>query len=128
MDEDAFVLGVDYGTDSVRTLLVNASNGEVFWEKGLGIKSEMKTDDLIGTATDIAADISDQDDSGVPWETLETVSNDYGAAENLAFGLGKQLLEKATNTTLSRETEEMAKRITQTLPIGPGPLAPVVSP
>jgi len=28
MIEDTFVIGVDYGTDSVRTLLVNATNGE----------------------------------------------------------------------------------------------------
>src|SRR4051812_44892500 len=28
INSDAFVMGVDYGTDSVRTILVNASNGE----------------------------------------------------------------------------------------------------
>ena len=42
--EDAFVIGVDYGTDSVRSIIVNAANGEelassVFyyprWKEGL---------------------------------------------------------------------------------------------
>jgi len=44
MREDIFVIGVDYGTDSVRSVLVNTSNGEEIasavyayprWEKGL---------------------------------------------------------------------------------------------
>lgn len=121
MDFSQTTVGV-YSVNKVRARfqLLKTDDGEIFWENGLGVKSETKTDDLIGTATDVAADISDEDDSGVPWETLETVSSEYGALENLAFGLGKQLVEKATDTTLSRETEEMARRVTESLPVGPG--------
>jgi len=48
MKEKAYVIGVDYGTDSVRSVLVNALNGRIVansvfeyprWKKGLFCRS-----------------------------------------------------------------------------------------
>jgi hypothetical protein len=100
--------------------LLNCMTGKTFWENGIGVKSQDSTGDLAGAATSFAAELKDSDDKDVPWVTMENETSNYSAGENFVMSLGKKLFSKATNSHLEDETQEMIKRITSTLPTGPG--------
>lgn len=101
--------------------LVNASNGNTMWQNGIGIKSENKMSGAAGLVADVAADVSDHKSAeNVPWVTISNTTSNRSFGETLAINLGAQLLSKATNTHLVRETDEMIKRVLTTLPSGPG--------
>lgn len=121
MDFGATTTGF-YNVRKVRAKLklVNTSTGEIFWENGLGVKSESKSGGLVGDGADVIADVSDDQDD-VPWESLEVQNNDQaGLLGNLAMGLGQQLVENMMDTSFDRESSELAARITRALPVGPG--------
>lgn len=109
--------------------LVNTITGGTFWEGGIGVKSEVKMAGLAGGLTSLAAKVADARDKDVPWVTIGTETSDRGFGETLAIGLGTKLLSKALGRHLERETNEMVRRVTQTLPWGPGTAAaPAVTP
>ncbi len=103
--------------------MVNAVTGQTFWENGIGVKCEDGTNDAAGVITSLAAGAKDKRDKEVPWISIPSYAKDEGAGKNLLKSLGGQLLAKATNTHLLRETNEMVNKIMETLPTGPGATA-----
>jgi hypothetical protein len=78
-----------------------------------------------GAAATLAARASDARDKEVPWVTIEsttTGSNKLG--ESFAIGLGTKLISKAIGKHLDHESTELARRVTEDLPWGPGAGAP----
>jgi len=68
MSEDKYVIDLDFGTDSVRALVVNVDNGKEEsthvvnykrWEQGKKTVGEIK--DLVADAYEIKADVSNRD-------------------------------------------------------------------
>ncbi len=108
--------------------LVNAMTGQTVWERGLGVRSEMRMGGDMGAAATLAARAGDRD-KDVPWITIEhttTGSNKIG--ESFAIGLGTKLLSKAIGKHLDHESKELARRVTENLPWGPGAGAPETMP
>jgi hypothetical protein len=113
--------------------LVNAMTGQAIWARGLGVRSEMMMQSRAGAAAAIAARASDAREKEAPWMTIQsttTGSDDIG--KSLVVGLGTKLLSKAIGKHLNHESSELAKRVTDNLPWGPGaanaPSAPVPAP
>jgi hypothetical protein len=109
--------------------LVNALTGQVMWDRGLGVRSEMMMQGRAGAAGAIVARAADARDKEVPWVTIETTttgSNKLG--ESFAIGLGTKLLTKAIGVHLDHESTELARRVTDNLPWGPGAFAATASP
>ncbi|MDO8446376.1 MAG: DUF799 family lipoprotein [Deltaproteobacteria bacterium] len=129
MDFEDTTAGV-YNVKKVRAKFkfINTMTGDTIWERGLGVKSEMRMSGGIGTATAIAANIKDIKEKEVPWVTLESVSSDRGFGETMAIGLGTKLLTKAVGIHLGRESTELARRVTGNLQWGPGPGAVAAAP
>lgn len=102
--------------------LVCASSGTTIWEKGLGVRSELRMDGDAGTATNAVANIADSkcNDEGVPWVTISNINSNQNFERTLAISLVTKLASKAVGVHLVRETNEMLKRITSNFPVGPG--------
>lgn len=102
--------------------LVDTRTGQSFWERGLGVRSEMR---MSGTSGDVAAAVaraSDAKEKDVPWVTIDSAAlNERNVGQALAVGLGVKLLTKAVGIHLEHESREMVLRVTGTLPWGPGP-------
>jgi len=116
-----------YNTRKVRAkfILLNVHTGEIFWGKGLGVKSDDTSKGSAGDITNLLMDIGDYKDGkdeDLPWIDIPsyTENSNLSVEENLVLGLGKRLLGKMTNTTLSREIDVMIRRLVETLPWGPG--------
>lgn len=109
--------------------LVNAMTGQSVWEQGLGVRSEMMMLGKGGAAATIASRVADARDQETPWVTIESTTTGSGKlGESFAIGLGTKLISKAIGKHLDHEAMELARRITQSLPWGPGPGAAVVPP
>ena len=93
--------------------LVNTETGDTVWSRGLGVISQNNSKDNLGKAASILEVIKNKkkDETRVSWVILRSTTNDFNAAENLGFSLGRQLIEKVTNTYLMLETDEMIRRI-----------------
>jgi hypothetical protein len=81
-----------------------------------------------GVAATIAARAADVGDKDVPWITISitsTGSNELG--RSFAIGLGSKIISKVLRIHLDHESTELARRVTQNLPWGPGPYAAVVA-
>ncbi|HEX9022001.1 MAG TPA: GNA1162 family protein [Nitrospirota bacterium] len=101
--------------------LVSAMTGQTLWEQGLGVRSEMMMQSAAGAAAAIVSRAADARDKEAPWVTIGSIttgSNKLG--ESLAIGLGTRLISKAIGKQLDYESTELARRITQNLPWGPG--------
>ena len=101
--------------------LVDAMTGKSVWQRGLGVRSEMMMGGKAGAAAAVAARAADARDKDVPWVTIESITtgnNNFG--ESLAIGLGAKLLTKAIGKHLDHESTELARRLTDSLPWGPG--------
>ncbi len=122
MDFGETTIGV-YNVRKVRGKfkIINANTGGTFWENGIGVKCEYATDDALGKAAIISATVKDMKEKDVPWVSIKSYAKDEGAGNNLVKSLGAQLLSKAMNVHLMRETNEMIKRVLMNLPVGPGP-------
>jgi hypothetical protein len=123
MDFGETTIGV-YNVRKVRGKfkIVNTNTGGVFWKNGIGVKCEDATNDTLGKATAIAANVKDMKDKDVPWVSIPSYAKDEGVEKNLVKSLGAQWITKVLNVHLLRETNEMIKRVVMTLPVGPGPL------
>ncbi len=101
--------------------LVNALTGQAVWGRGLGVRSEMMMQSKVGVAATAAARAADARDKEVPWVTIESTTTGSGKlGESLAVGLGAKLISKAVGVHLERESTELARRLTESLPWGPG--------
>jgi hypothetical protein len=115
--------------------LVNTATGQVMWERGLGVRSEMMMQGAGGAAATIASRLSDANDKEAPWVTIQsTTTGSDNVGKSFAIELGAKLITKAVGRHLDYESEQLAMRVTRNLPWGPGPgvvvahAAPVSSP
>ena len=109
--------------------LVNAMTGQAMWARGLGVRGEMRMQGNAGSAATLAARASDARDKDVPWVTIEsTTTGSDNLGKSLAVGLGTKLLSKAIGKHLDHESAELARRVTDNLPWGPGTAAARVTP
>ena len=101
--------------------LVNAMTGQSVWERGLGVRSELVMQSKYGAAATIASRAADARDKEAPWVTIESMTTGSDKlGESFAIGLGTKLLSKAAGMHLEHESTELARRITDNLPWGPG--------
>ncbi len=109
--------------------LVNAVTGQTMWSRGLGVRSEMMMQSQAGTAATIAARAADKKDKDAPWVTIEsTTTGSSKLGQSLAVGLGTKLFSKAIGVHLDHESTELARRVTDDLPWGPGTAPAVPAP
>jgi hypothetical protein len=111
--------------------LVNTATGQPVWARALGIRSEMRMEGNAGAAAALASRAVDARDKEAPWITIESTSTgSKKLGESFAVGLGTRLVSKAFGVHLEHESTELARRITESLPWGPGgttgPSAPVI--
>ncbi len=102
--------------------IVETETDMVFWENGIGVRSQDTSGGLLGSLSGAVASSGGGDES-VPWVTIESTSSNNSILEGLAAGLTKKLVSKAMGVHLERETNEMIWRIVQNLPWGPGEVA-----
>lgn len=100
--------------------LVLAGTGQTFWQRGLGVKSEIIMGTKAGLAAVAATRLADPRDQEAPWVVLESVVHNQDFTTSLVFGLGSQLLTSAVGLHLDREAAELARRVTDNVPWGPG--------
>jgi hypothetical protein len=101
--------------------LVNAQTAQAMWTRGLGVRGEVKMSGAAGAIASTVSKVADARDKEVPWVTIEerTTGND-SFGKSLVMGLGSKLVSKAMGVHLDHESEQLARRITDTLPWGPG--------
>jgi len=131
MDFGEVITGV-YNVRKVRAKfkLVNTISGKIFWENGLGVKYQQTSKGdiavaiaAITAAKSVASAVKNKDKKGkddVPWITIKNYVSNRNALENFGFAFARKLVEKVGNAFLVIETNEMIKRVTSNLPIGPG--------
>jgi len=114
--------------------LVNTMTGQTIWARGLGVRSEMRMQGTEGQAAELIARVADARDKEVPWITIESTTTGSGKlGESFAVGLGTKFISKAIGIHLDRESTELARRVTENLPWGPGsytgePVTPAPAP
>jgi len=106
---------------SAKFRMINTIDSTLFWENGIGVKSQETTGGALGGIASLASNIKDvKNDDGVKWVVLENEQSN----DTLFGGLVKGLAEKAITNTfkihLKRETNEMVRRVTFNLRQGPG--------
>lgn len=125
MDFDETTLGaINVKKVRAKFKLVNTANGHSAWERGLGVRREMRMEGMGGAAASLVSKVSDRDKE-VPWVTLPggtTGSDNLG--KSFAIGLGSKLFSKAIGKHLDYESTELARRVTENLAWGPGVGAP----
>ena len=105
--------------------IVETSTESVFWENGIGIKSQDTSGGVLGSLSGAVANAG-SDDSGIPWVMIENQSSNRGLLDGLAAGLTQKLVSKALGVHLARETDEMIWRLVQNLPWGAGDVTSVM--
>jgi hypothetical protein len=109
--------------------LVNAMTGQVVWERGLGVRSELIMHSGYGAAAAIAARAKDAREKEVRWVTIRSMTTGRkNLGESFAIGLGTKLFSKAIGKHLDYESAELARLVTSNLRWGPGPAAVVTMP
>lgn len=109
--------------------LVNAMTGQIVWERGLGVRSELVMQSQYGGAAAIVARAADAGEKDVPWVTIESMTTGRkNLGESFAIGLGTKLLSQAIGLHLDHESKELARLVTDNLPWGPGPEAVATMP
>jgi len=123
MDFDETTTGI-YNVKKVRATfkLVNTMTGQDAWTGKLGVKSEVHMSGRTGAVASAVARGSDARDKEVPWVLIDSiVMNENNIGRAAAINLGAKLFSKAVGIHLDRESTELARRVTQNLPWGPGP-------
>jgi hypothetical protein len=101
--------------------LVNTATGEEMWARGLGVRSEVKMEGAGGSAAAALTRAADARDKDVPWVTIDSRTSDNSSVgKSFVQGLGTKLAYKAIGRHLDFESTELARRVTQDLPWGPG--------
>jgi hypothetical protein len=125
MDFDEMTTGA-YNVKKVRATfkLINAINEQIVWQRGLGVRSEMYMGGAGGRIAAGIARAADSDEKEVPWVTIrQTNLQTKNIGESFAIGLGTKLLSQALRIHLEYESSELARRVSDNLPWGPGPSA-----
>jgi len=104
--------------------IVDTATESVFWENGIGVKTQDTSGGLAGSLPGALANAGGRDEE-VPWVVIESHSSNRSLLDGLAAGLATKLVSKALGVHLERETNEMIWRIVQNLPWGPGNVATV---
>ena len=99
--------------------LVETETESVFWQNGIGIKSQDTSGGLLGSLSGAIANAGGGDEE-IPWVVIESRSSNRGILDGLAAGLASKLVSKALGVHLERETNEMIWRLVQNLPWGAG--------
>lgn len=99
--------------------IIDTNTLSVFWENGVGIKSQDTSGGSVGSLTGAVA-LAGSADKEVPWVVIESTSSNQGVLEGFAAGLTQKLVSKAVGVHLARETNEMIWRLVQNLPWGAG--------
>jgi hypothetical protein len=132
MDFDETTTGL-YNVKKVRGKfrLVNTATGQPIWERGLGVKTEQSASGTASAAVTAGARLADAREKEAPWVLLSSTQTNQNVKDSLISSLGAKLLTKAIGIHLDYESKELARRITDNLPWGPGgtaePAAPVVA-
>jgi hypothetical protein len=129
MDFDETTTGY-YNVRKVRATfkLVSTLTGQTVWQGGLGVKSEVLMSGRTGGAATLLGRAADARDKEVPWVIINSViTNDQNVGHSLALNLGAKLLTKTMGIHLDYEATELARRVTQNLPWGPGPEAVAIT-
>ena len=105
--------------------IVETGTESVFWENGIGVKSQDTSGGLLGSLTGAIANAGGGDEE-VPWVVIENKSSNNSILEGFAAGLTKKLISKAVGVHLARETDEMIWRLVQNLPWGAGDVGAVM--
>jgi hypothetical protein len=101
--------------------LVNAMTGQTVWERGLGVRSEVRMSGKSGEAAAVAAREADAREKDVPWMTTESIAtSEKNVGRSLAQGIGIQLFSKTVGIHLDYESAELVRRVADNLPWGPG--------
>ncbi len=109
--------------------LVNTATGEDMWARGLGVRTEVKMEGTAGSAAAALSRASDARDKDVPWVTIDSQTTDNSSVgKSFVQGLGSKLIYKAIGKHLDYESTELARRVTQDLPWGPGTAAAGAAP
>lgn len=109
--------------------LVNTATGQAMWVRGLGVRSEMRMQGNAGKAAAVLTRASDGRDKEMPWITIEsTTSGSNNIGKSFAIGLGAKLFSKAVGKHLDQESTELARRVTDNLPWGPGTAVAAAAP
>ena len=125
MDFDELTTGA-YNVKKVRGSfkLVNASNEQIVWQRGLGVRSELHMGGSNGRIAAGIARAADSDEKEIPWVTIrQTNLQTKNLGESFAIGLGTKLLSHALRIHLEYESAELARRVSDNVPWGPGPAA-----
>jgi hypothetical protein len=99
--------------------VVETNTDSVFWENGIGVKSQDTSGGSVGSLTGAIANAGGRDEE-VPWVIIENTSSNKSIMEGFAAGMAKKLVSKAVGVHLARETDEMIWRLVQNLPWGAG--------
>ena len=102
-----------------RFRIVNAANDAIFWQNGIGVRSQDSHGGSVGSVAVVAAGVTGNDEE-VPWVIIDSTSSNESILTGMAIGLGTKLISKAIGTHLARETDEMIRMVFETLPAGPG--------
>ncbi len=99
--------------------IIETSSGSVFWQNGIGVKSQDTSGGNVGALTGSIANVGSRDEE-VPWVVIENRSSNNSIMEGFAAGLATKLISKAVGVHLAKETNEMIWRLVQNLPWGAG--------
>lgn len=106
---------------SANMKMVQSRDQSVVWGNHIGIKSELRSNDLFGSLASMSSAISDNEDDKIYWITIQRqTSGDGSAFGNLLSGLVEQAIGNITDTLLAEETLALINRSTKTLRNGPG--------
>lgn len=116
LDFNELTTGI-YNERKVRAVfrLVDTVTGQVLWERGLGVRSELVMRGGAGVGATVLGRMSDPRDAEAPWVTIEHVEAGRDYRESLAIGLGTKLLSKALRIHLEREADALARLVTDDL-------------
>ena len=125
IDFDVQISGL-YNVKKVRAKfkMVDTKTGEIIWSSGWGVKNETKSMGVAGEVlARVAGEMNDggkQEEEYIPWVTIGSVARD-SFTDALVEAVADRVVSKALKVPLVRETEEMIKRVMQSLPPGPVP-------
>jgi len=106
---------------SANMKMVQSRDQSVVWGNHIGIKSELRSNDLFGSLASMSSAISDNEDDDINWITIQRqTSGDGSALGNLLSGLVEQAIGNMTDTLLAEETLALINHSTRTLRNGPG--------